>query len=55
MGPVRPEIPMDPEIEEAARSPGCGRLNTVARITTPPRRRSLPGGWLIGFSVATRV
>jgi iron(III) transport system permease protein len=43
-----------PEMEEAARILGCGRLRTMARITAPLLRRSLLGGWLIVFIVATR-
>ncbi len=43
-----------PEMEEAARILGCGRLQTIARITTPLLRKSLLGGWLIVFIVATR-
>jgi iron(III) transport system permease protein len=43
-----------PEMEEAARILGGGRLQTVARITAPLIRRSLLGGWLIVFIVASR-
>jgi iron(III) transport system permease protein len=43
-----------PEMEEAARILGCGRLQTIARITAPLLRKSLLGGWLIVFIVATR-
>ncbi|MEA2744480.1 MAG: iron(III) transport system permease protein [Acetobacteraceae bacterium] len=43
-----------PEMEEAARILGCGRLGTIARITAPLLKRSLLGGWLIVFIVATR-
>ncbi|WP_419898856.1 ABC transporter permease [Roseomonas sp. USHLN139] len=43
-----------PEMEEAARILGGGRLMTVARITAPLIRRSLLGGWLIVFIVASR-
>lgn len=43
-----------PEMEEAARILGCGRLQTIARITAPLLRKSLFGGWLIVFIVATR-
>jgi iron(III) transport system permease protein len=43
-----------PEMEEAARILGCGRLTTIARITAPLLKRSLLGGWLIVFIVATR-
>ncbi|GAC1347199.1 MAG: iron ABC transporter permease [Acetobacteraceae bacterium] len=45
---------MNPEMEEAARILGAGRLRTVARITAPLVRRSLVGGWLIVFIVASR-
>jgi iron(III) transport system permease protein len=41
-------------MEEAARILGCGRLGTIARITAPLLKRSLLGGWLIVFIVATR-
>ena len=43
-----------PEMEEAARILGSGRLKTIARITTPLIRRSLLGAWLIVFIVASR-
>ena len=43
-----------PEMEEAARILGSGRLRTIARITTPLIRRSLLGAWLIVFIVASR-
>jgi iron(III) transport system permease protein len=42
------------EMEEAARILGSGRLRTIARITTPMIRKSLIGGWLIVFIVASR-
>jgi iron(III) transport system permease protein len=45
---------LHPEMEEAARILGCGRLATIARITVPLLRKSLLGGWLIVFIVATR-
>ncbi len=45
---------LHPEMEEAARILGCGRLATILRITTPLLRKSLLGGWLIVFIVATR-
>lgn len=45
---------LHPEMEEAARILGCGRLQTIARITAPLLRKSLFGGWLIVFIVATR-
>jgi iron(III) transport system permease protein len=45
---------LHPEMEEAARILGCGRLQTIVRITTPLLRKSLMGGWLIVFIVATR-
>ncbi|HWL79597.1 MAG TPA: iron ABC transporter permease [Roseomonas sp.] len=43
-----------PEMEEAARILGGGRLLTVRRITAPLIIRSLIGGWLIVFIVASR-
>jgi iron(III) transport system permease protein len=45
---------LHPEMEEAARILGSGRLGTIARITVPLLKRSLLGGWLIVFIVATR-
>ena len=45
---------LHPELEEAARILGCGRLTTIRRITAPLLGRSLLGGWLIVFIVATR-
>jgi iron(III) transport system permease protein len=45
---------LHPEMEEAARILGCGRLATIRRITAPLLARSLLGGWLIVFIVATR-
>jgi len=45
---------LHPEMEEAARILGLGRLGTIARITIPLLKRSLLGGWLIVFIVATR-
>jgi iron(III) transport system permease protein len=43
-----------PEMEEASRILGGGRLFTISRITAPLIRRSLLGGWLIVFIVASR-
>ena len=43
-----------PEMEEAARILGAGRLATVRRITAPLLQKSLVGGWLIVFIVASR-
>jgi iron(III) transport system permease protein len=43
-----------PEMEEASRILGGGRLLTIRRITAPLIRRSLLGGWLIVFIVASR-
>jgi iron(III) transport system permease protein len=43
-----------PEMEEAARILGCGRLQAIRRITAPLVRKSMLGGWLIVFIVATR-
>ena len=45
---------LHPEMEEAARILGLGRLGTIRRITAPLLRRPLLGGWLIVFIVATR-
>lgn len=43
-----------PEMEEAARILGSGRLHAIAAITAPLVRKSLLGGWLIVFIVASR-
>jgi len=43
-----------PEMEEAARILGSGRLRAIAAITAPLVRKSLLGGWLIVFIVASR-
>ena len=43
-----------PEMEEAARILGCGRLETIFRITASLLRKSLLGAWLIVFIFATR-
>jgi len=43
-----------PEMEEAARILGAGRLHSIARITAPLLKKSLLGGWLIVFIVASR-
>ena len=43
-----------PEMEEAARILGSGRLQTIRRITAPLLKTSLLGGWLIVFIVASR-
>ncbi len=43
-----------PEMEEAARILGAGRLQTIARITAALVKKSLLGGWLIVFIVTTR-
>jgi len=43
-----------PEMEEAARILGSGRLRAIAVITAPLIRKSLLGGWLIVFIVASR-
>ena len=45
---------LHPEMEEAARILGCGRLRTIARVTAPLLKKSLMGGWLVVFIVATR-
>ncbi|WP_426955756.1 ABC transporter permease [Muricoccus radiodurans] len=43
-----------PEMEEAARILGGGRLLAVRKITAPLVRKALLGGWLIVFIVASR-
>lgn len=43
-----------PEMEEAARILGAGRLQAIRRIVAPLVKKSLLGGWLIVFIVATR-
>lgn len=43
-----------PEMEEAARILGSGRLHAIAVITAPLVRKALLGGWLIVFIVASR-
>lgn len=43
-----------PEMEEAARILGAGRVQTIARITAPLIRKSLLGGWLLVFIVSAR-
>ncbi|MBL6458208.1 iron ABC transporter permease [Belnapia sp. T6] len=43
-----------PEMEEAARILGSGRLHAIAHVTAPLLKRALLGGWLIVFIVATR-
>lgn len=43
-----------PEMEEAARILGAGRIRTIARITAPLIRKSLLGGWLLVFIVSAR-
>ena len=43
-----------PEMEEAARILGCGRLETILRITASLLKTSLLGAWLIVFIFATR-
>jgi iron(III) transport system permease protein len=43
-----------PEMEEASRILGGGRLFTVRKITAPLILRSIIGGWLIVFIVASR-
>ncbi len=45
---------LHPEMEEAGRILGLSRLGTIRRITIPLLKRSLLGGWLIVFIVATR-
>lgn len=43
-----------PEMEEAARILGSGRLQTIRRVTAPLLKTSLLGGWLVVFIVASR-
>ncbi len=43
-----------PEMEEAARILGSGRLRAIGRVTAPLLKKSLVGGWLIVFIVAAR-
>jgi iron(III) transport system permease protein len=43
-----------PEMEEAARILGSGRLQSIVTITAPLVRKSILGGWLIVFIVASR-
>ncbi len=43
-----------PEMEEAARILGAGRLRSIARVTAPLLKKSLLGGWLVVFIVASR-
>ncbi len=43
-----------PEMEEAARILGSGRLHAMRWVTAPLLRKSLIGGWLIVFIVASR-
>ena len=43
-----------PEMEEAARILGSGRLHAIRKITAPLIKSSLLGGWLVVFIVASR-
>ncbi len=43
-----------PEMEEAARILGSGRLHAISRVTAPLVKKALLGGWLIVFIVASR-
>ncbi len=45
---------VNPEMEEAARILGSGRLHAITMITAPLVRKALLGGWLIVFIVASR-
>ncbi len=45
---------LHPEMEEAARILGCFGLRAIAHITSPLLKKSLLGGWLVVFIVATR-
>lgn len=43
-----------PEMEEAARILGSGRLHAIRHVTAPLIKTSLLGGWLVVFIVASR-
>jgi len=43
-----------PEMEEAARILGSGRLHAIRKVTAPLIKTSLLGGWLVVFIVASR-
>ncbi|MBV1799179.1 iron ABC transporter permease [Siccirubricoccus sp. G192] len=43
-----------PEMEEAARILGSGRLHAIRHVTAPLVKKALLGGWLIVFIVASR-
>ncbi|NKC33523.1 ABC transporter permease [Falsiroseomonas selenitidurans] len=43
-----------PEMEEAARILGSGRLHAIRMVTAPLVKKALLGGWLIVFIVASR-
>lgn len=43
-----------PEMEEAARILGSGRLHAIRKVTAPLLKTSLLGGWLVVFIVASR-
>lgn len=43
-----------PEMEEAARILGSGRLHAIRQVTAPLIKTSLLGGWLVVFIVASR-
>lgn len=45
---------IDPELENAARTLGCGQLRTFARITLPLLRRGVLANWLMTFIPSLR-
>lgn len=45
---------INPELEEAARILGSGRLATLGKIVAPLLKRSLAGAWILVFIPATR-
>ena len=45
---------LNPEMEDAARVLGAGRLTTLARIVLPLLKSGLIGSWLLVFIGATR-
>ncbi|MBI3515668.1 MAG: ABC transporter permease subunit, partial [Proteobacteria bacterium] len=45
---------INPEMEEAVRILGGGRLTAVARVVAPLLKKSLAGAWLLVFIPATR-
>ena len=45
---------LNPEMEEAVRILGGGRLRAIARVVVPLLKKSLVGAWLLVFIPATR-